>query len=166
MPWLACLCQGCSCTHNHQLVKTCLKRLNRQIQDNLHLFQPIAPRYAQQTGLENDDLLQVGRLGLIKACNRYDAQRVASLPSFAKLHIRGAILQFLRDSVGLIRLPRAVEERAMRMMRSPGGSVLSPADSLVVDHYRNKQHWMEFNEVLINDRKESSCSNVQKPGAG
>ena len=96
---------------------------------------PIARHYAQQTGLENDDLLQVGRLGLIKACNRYDALRWANFPSFAKPHIRGAILHFLRDSVGLIRLPRALEERAMRMMRSPGGSVvLSTSDSLVVYH--------------------------------
>ena len=55
--------------------KTCLKRRNRLIQDNLHLVQPIARHYAQKTGLESDDLLQVGCLGLIKAYNRYDAQR-------------------------------------------------------------------------------------------
>ena len=63
--------------------KTCLKRRNRLIQDNLHLVQPIARHYAQQTGLESDDLLQVGCLGLIKAYNRYDAQRGAPFPSFA-----------------------------------------------------------------------------------
>ena len=136
-------------THNHPLDKTCLKRRNRQIQDNLHLVQPIARHYAQQTGLESDDLLQVGCLGLIKAYNRYDAQRGAPFPSFAKPHIRGAILHFLRDRVGLIRLPRAVEERAMQMMRSSEGSALSPADALVVDHYRSKQHWVEFNDDLL-----------------
>ena len=134
--------------------KTCLKRRNRQIQDNLHLVQPIARHYAQQTGLERDDLLQVGCLGLIKAYNRYDAQRGAPFPSFAKPHIRGAILHFLRDRVGLIRLPRAVEERAMQMMRSSEGSALSPADALVVDHYRSKQHWVEFNDDLLDDRAE------------
>ena len=96
----------------------------------------------------------MGCLGLIKACNRYDARRGATFPSFAKPHIRGAILHFLRDRVGLIRLPRAVEERAMQMMRSSGGSVLSPADALVVDHYRNKQHWVEFNDDLRNDTLE------------
>jgi DNA-directed RNA polymerase specialized sigma subunit len=66
-------------THNHPLDKTCLKRRNRLIQDNLHLVQPIARHYAQQTGLESDDLLQLqmGCLGLIKAYNRYDAQRGA-----------------------------------------------------------------------------------------
>ena len=130
---------------------TCLKRRNRQIQDNLHLVQPIARHYAQQTGLESDDLLQVGCLGLIKAYNRYDAKRGAPFPSFAKPHIRGAILHFLRDRVGLIRLPRAVEERAMQMMRSSEGSALSPADALVVDHYRSKQHWVEFNDDLLDD---------------
>ena len=131
--------------------KTCLKRRNRQIQDNLHLVQPIARHYAQQTGLESDDLLQVGCLGLIKAYNRYDAQRGTPFPSFAKPHIRGAILHFLRDRVGLIRLPRAVEERAMQMMRSSEGSALSPADALVVEHYRSKQQWVEFNDALLDD---------------
>ena len=131
---------------------TCLKRRNRQIQDNLHLVQPIARHYAQKTGLESDDLLQVGCLGLIKAYNRYDAQRGAPFPSFAKPHIRGAILHFLRDRVGLIRLPRAVEERAMQMVRSSEGSALSPADALVVDHYRSKQHWVEFNDDLLDDK--------------
>ena len=136
---------------NHALDKTCLKHRNRQIQDNLHLVRPIARHYAQQTGLESDDLLQVGCLGLIKAYNRYDAKRGAPFPSFAKPHIRGAILHYLRDRVGLIRLPRAVEERAIQMVRSSEDSALSPADALVVDHYRSKQHWVEFNDDLLDD---------------
>ena len=141
-------------TYNYPLDKTCLKRRNRQIQDNLHLVRPIALHYAQQTGLESDDLLQVGCLGLIKAYNRYDAQRGAPFPSFAKPHIRGAILHFLRDRAGLIRLPRAVEERAMKMVRNPERSPLSAADALAVDHYRSKQHWVEFNDDLLDDRPE------------
>ena len=49
----------------------------------------------------------------------------------------------------MIRLPRAVEERAMQMVRSSDGSDLSQADDLVVDHNRSKQHWVEFNEELL-----------------
>ena len=134
--------------------KTYLKHRNRQIQDNLHLVRPIALHYAQQTGLERDDLLQVGCLGLIKAYNRYEAQRGAPFPSFAKPHIRGAILHFLRDRAGLIRLPRAVEERAMKMVRNPERSPVSAADAMAVDHYRGKQHWVEFNDDLLDDRPE------------
>ena len=139
-------------THNHALGKTCLKNRNRQIQDNLHLVRPIARHYVQQTGLESDDLQQVGCLGLINAYNRYDAQRGTPFPSFAKPHIRGANLQFLRDRVGLIRLARAVEERAVQMVRSSEVSALSPADALVVDHYRSKQDWVEFNDDLLDDK--------------
>ena len=138
--------------NKHSSDKICPKRRNRQIQDNLHLVRPIALHYAQQTGLERDDLLQVGCLGLIKAYNRYEAQRGAPFPSFAKPHIRGAILHFLRDRAGLVRLPRAVEERAMKMMRNPEGTPLNAADALAVDHYRSKQHWVEFNDALLDDR--------------
>ena len=120
----------------------------------MHLVRPIALHYAQQTGLERDDLLQVGCLGLIKAYNRYEAQRGAPFPSFAKPHTRGAILHFLRDRAGLIRLPRAVEERAMKMVRNPERSPVSAADAMAVDHYRSKQHWVEFNDDLLDDRPE------------
>ena len=36
-------------------------------------------------------------------------------------------------------------------MRSSEGSALSPADVLVVDQYRSKQHWVEFNDDLLDD---------------
>lgn len=139
-------------THNHALDKTCLQNRNRQIQDNLHLVRPIARHYALQTGLESDDLQPVGCLGLIKAYSRYDVQRGAPFPTLAMPTHRGAILNFLRDRVGLIRLPRAVEERAMQIVRSSEGSALSPADALVVDHYRSKQQWVEFNDDLLDDK--------------
>ena len=37
------------------------------------------------------------------------------------------------------------------MKRSSEGSALSPADALVVAHYRSEQHWVEFNDDLLND---------------
>ncbi len=117
-------------------------------------FDPLPVTTPSRKGLESDDLLQVGCLGLIKAYNRYEAKRGAPFPSFAKPHIRGAILHFLRDRAGLVRLPRAVEERAMKMMRNPEGTPLSAADALAVDHYRSKQHWVEFNDDLLDDRPE------------
>lgn len=135
------------------LNKNCIRRRNRQTQDNLHLVHPIARHYAQQTGQDHDDLLQVGCLGLIKACNRFESQRGSSFASFAKPHIRGAILHFLRDRVVLIRLPRAVEERAMRVIRNPEGC-MNATDALNVHHYRNKHHWVEFNDDLVDETLE------------
>lgn len=135
----------------HPLNKHSIRHRNKQIQDNLHLVRPIARHYAQQTGQDHDDLLQVGCLGLIKASNRFEPQRGTSFSSFARAHIRGAILHFLRDKVGLIRLPRAVEERAMRVTKNPERG-MTTADSLDVHHYRHKHHWVEFNDDLVDER--------------
>ena len=137
----------------HPLNRNCLRRRNRQIQDNLHLVRPIARHYAQQTGQDHDDLLQVGYLGLIKACNRFEPQRGNSFPSFAKPHIRGAILHFLRDKVGLIRLPRAVEERAIRITKDCD-KCINATDALDVQHYRHKNHWVEFNDDQVDETPE------------
>ena len=140
-------------TEMQPLNKHCFRRRNKQIQDNLHLVHPIARHYAERTGQDQDDLLQVGCLGLIKASNRYEAQRGTSFTSYAKPHIRGAILHFLRDKVGMIRLPRAVEERAMRVMRNPEGCI-NASDALAVHHYRHKHHWVEFNDDLVDEAPE------------
>ena len=51
----------------------------------------------------------------------------------------------------MIRLPRAVEERAMHIVHSSEGSALRPADALVVGRYRSKQHWVVFNDDLLHD---------------
>ena len=137
-----------------------LRRRNHQIKDHLHLVRPIARHYALQTGLDHDDLLQVGCLGLIQASNRYDTERGTPFPSFAKPHIRGAILHFLRDRVGLVRLPRAVEERAIRALRRTDGC-MSAADALVVSHYKSKHHWVEFIDNVV-DHKPDGLDLVER----
>ncbi len=109
----------------------------------------------------------MGCLGLIKAYNRYEAARGAPFPSFAKPHILGAILHFLRDRAGLVRLPRDVEERVMKIVRNPESTPHSAVDALAVDHYRSKQYWVEFkNDLLTPDRWESIWLNAQRHGAG
>ena len=40
----------------------------------------------------------------------------------------------------------------MQMVSSSQGSALSPADDLVVDHYRSMQHWVEFNDDPLDDK--------------
>ena len=61
----------------------------------------------------------------------------------------GSHSSFYSRQVNLIRLPRAVEEQAMRVMRKRQGSLLNPSDALVVHQYRSKQHWVEFNDDLV-----------------
>ena len=139
-------------TEMHPLNNHCLQLRNQQIQDNLHLVSPIARHYSQRTGQDHDDLLQVGCLGLIKASNRFEPQRGASFSSFAKPHIRGAILH-LRP--GWIDSPaRGVEERAMRVAKAP--DIADAAEALDVHNYRHKQHWWNSTTTWLMKKRRTS----------
>ena len=59
----------------------------------------------------------------------------------------------------------------MKMVRNSEGSPLSAANDLAVDHYRSKQHWVEFTDDLLDTRPEGidlierseAWSKVNKP---
>ena len=76
----------------------------------MHLVGPVAVHYATKSAQEVDDLQQVGLLGLLKAAERYESARDIPFAAYARPHIRGAILHYLRDRAAIIRLPRAVQE--------------------------------------------------------
>ena len=46
--------------------------------------------------VELDDLISAGMVGLLEACNRFDARRHVQFKSYAQFRIRGAILDWLR----------------------------------------------------------------------
>ncbi len=84
-------------------------RRNARVETHMLLVKPLARRYAAKTGQDPDDLQQVGLLGLLRAAERYEGERDIPFPVFARPHIRGAILHYLRDKAAMIRLPRAVQ---------------------------------------------------------
>ena len=85
----------------------CYER-NEQIRDCRTLVRPTAKQFSYKSGCDCDDLIQVGCLGLIQASHRFNQTQVGLFNIFAKLHIRGATLRYLRGSSDLVRLPRQV----------------------------------------------------------
>lgn len=85
---------------------------NNRVQQHLDLVVPLARHYALRTDVDLDDLIQVGRLGLIRSANLYSEARGVPFSAYARPHIRGAILHYLRDSHGLLRLPRSIHDQA------------------------------------------------------
>lgn len=74
-----------------------------------------------------EDILQVGRMGLIHAVDRFDPARGVTFPTFARPTINGEILRYFRDRDCAIRLPRryrdithAVRSSQEHLMRSLG----------------------------------------------
>jgi RNA polymerase sigma-B factor len=71
-------------------------------------------------------------LGLIRAAELYSQERQTPFEAFARPHIRGAILHYLRDVSPLVRLPRRqaeLQDRVLQWQRQQGPG-LSSADML------------------------------------
>ena len=84
-------------------------------------YMPLAIRLAQRYRPVNetpDDLMQVAALGLVKTIDRFDPDRDASLSSYAVPTILGELKRHFRDKGWAVRVPRDLQELALRVMRA------------------------------------------------
>jgi RNA polymerase sigma-B factor len=81
----------------------------RLIELHLPLVRALARRYAH-CGERQEDLVQVGSIGLIEAIDRFDPERGSDLASFAIPTITGAIRNHLRDRTTAVKIPRRLTE--------------------------------------------------------
>ncbi|MCH8206216.1 MAG: sigma-70 family RNA polymerase sigma factor [Chloroflexi bacterium] len=65
-----------------------------------------------------EDLFQVGMIGLLHAIEKFDMERGTSFSSLAIPGILGAILNYLRDHGSLIKLPRTVRRNKLTLDRA------------------------------------------------
>lgn len=91
-------------------MKRQLRLRNQRVNDHLQLVSPIARHYANRCGVDCDDLNQVGLMGLLRAAENFKADRCIPFNAFARPHIRGAILHYLRDNASIVRMPRRWQE--------------------------------------------------------
>src|SRR5690349_7573053 len=87
--------------------------------------------------VELDDLMQVGMLGLHRAMLAYDAGRGIKFATFAEYHVRGAILDDLRDGDWAPRLVRArtkVFQEAIAQLRQHLGR--NPSEEELAGHLK------------------------------
>ena len=66
---------------------------------------------------------------------------------YARPHIRGEILHYLRDGVALVRLPRRVEEEALRLSRLEMRPE-EPREQMILEQYRSKGTWQQLDNVV------------------
>jgi RNA polymerase sigma-B factor len=88
----------------------------------LPLARQLARRY-QHGGEALDDLVQVASLGLLKAIERFDPERTTAFSSFAVPTILGELKRHFRDRGWSVRVPRDLQELAVRVERE--GDALS-----------------------------------------
>ncbi len=73
---------------------------NKLIQHNLRLVVYIARKF-DNTGVDNDDLISIGTIGLIKAINSFKTDKNIKLATYASRCIENEILMYLRRTARL-----------------------------------------------------------------
>ncbi len=83
------------------------------IESNLGLVHHIVKRFIGR-GLEQDDLFQIGTIGLMKAIDKFDLSYDVRFSTYAVPMITGEIKRFLRDD-GMIKMSRSIKENAWKI---------------------------------------------------
>jgi RNA polymerase sigma-B factor len=76
----------------------------------------IARRYRGK-GVDEDDLLQVANMALLKAIQRYDPS-IGSIRPYAAATISGELKRLLRDKGWSVRVPRSLQERSLEVAKA------------------------------------------------
>ena len=103
--------------------------------------------------VEVDDLLQVGYIGLIDASQKYVKKPGVTFSSYAKIRIRGSIVDHLRRSSNLYRTTIAMKQKVDRttlsleqkLQRTPSDGEVAELLGLTPDELRKWQQAFEAN---------------------
>ncbi|MBP5661684.1 MAG: SigB/SigF/SigG family RNA polymerase sigma factor [Clostridia bacterium] len=85
-------------------------------EENEPLVKSIVRRFSGR-GAEKDDLLQLGRVGLLKAIAHFDLSQNVRFSTYAVPMICGEIKRFLRDD-GPVKMPRSLKEKQRAFARA------------------------------------------------
>jgi RNA polymerase sigma-B factor len=84
----------------------------------VELYMPLVESLAyrhDRRGVEHDDLVQAGSIGLLNAIDRFDPKRGDEFVAFAVPTVAGEMKRHLRDRASTVRLPRRLHEASMRL---------------------------------------------------
>ena len=91
------------------------KQREEKIESNMGLVYSVANRFAGK-GVDFEDLVQIGCVGLIKAVDNFDESRGFSFSTYAVPVIIGEIRQFFRDD-GTVKVSRTVKELGRKIAK-------------------------------------------------
>lgn len=85
------------------------------VENGMFLVKKIAGNISAQSGISNEDLVQVGSIGLIKAIEFFNPDKNTRFKTYASYFIRGEIKHYLRDKASIIKAPRELQELVFKI---------------------------------------------------
>lgn len=139
------------------------KTINKLVSENQGFVISIASQYKRR-GLDMDDLVSEGNIGMLQAARAFDPSRGKSFVTFAAPYVRAAIGKAIEQQAGLYRVPRDAKDstlekrcsRALSIDAPVGGSAELSLSKVIPDHdapnpdqeLRNALLTKELSEIL------------------
>ena len=89
---------------------------HHRVEENIGLVRMVIKRY-RGFGVDEEDLMQIGSIGLIKAVRDFDESKQVQFSTYAVSKIIGEIKTYLRDN-GSIKISRRYKEDKLRIDRA------------------------------------------------
>jgi len=130
------------------------------VEEAMILVKKIAGTISIQSGVSNEDLVQVGSLGLIKSIESYKPNQNTKFRTYATYFIKGEIKHYLRDKAAMIKAPRELQELVFKItttikkMNEDG--IEEPSSEQVAEHLGISVDKVE--EVLNIDKYKNALS--------
>ena len=86
------------------------------VEQNMGLVYSVVRRFKNR-GVEMEDLIQIGCVGLLKAIDKFDVSYDVKFSTYAVPMITGEIKRFLRDD-GMIKVSRSLKENVYKIMKA------------------------------------------------
>ena len=115
------------------------RALSKLIEANLKFVVSIARQYKGK-GVEMEDLVSEGNIGLMKAASKFDASKGVRFVNFAVVYIRQAIEKAIDQQGGLYQIPKDVKQEVVRQQ----------AQAVSVDAPLGHRSNMSLLSVLVN----------------
>lgn len=113
---------------------------------NTPLIYAIIKRFHKQRGM-NDDLFQIGCIGLMKALNNFDLSYGVKFSTYAVPIIMGEIKRFFRDD-GSMRISRSLKEGYLSMVKAKEELVQKLGRDPTYSEIAKHQH-MDVSDVIL-----------------
>ena len=93
-----------------------LNKRNEFVEKNMGLVYMVAKKFLGR-GVEFEDVVQIGSVGLIKASERFNPDLNIKFSTYAVTMIIGEIKRYFRDD-GIVKIPRNIKETGMKIIKA------------------------------------------------